>query len=53
MGSVPLHDHPELDNHYVRCASLASDVKIMWLTIAPSMGRPALEPDALSKRLGW
>ena len=33
MGSVALHGHPELDNHYVRSASLLSDMKIMWLTI--------------------
>ncbi len=53
MGSEPLHDHPELDNQYVRSASLARDVKIMWMTIATSTGRPALDPDELSKRLGW
>ena len=32
-GSVALHDHPELDDHYVGSASLLSDMKIMWLTI--------------------
>lgn len=53
MGSEPLHDHPELDNAYVEKATLRGDMQIIWLTIFTTVGRPALEPDYLQRRLGW
>ena len=53
MGSVALHDHPELDNAYVEHASFVGDVRIIWLTFQTMLGRPALEPSALLRRLGW
>ncbi len=53
MGSVALHDHPELDNHYVERASFRSDLRIMWLTFLGTLGKKPLEPDALIAQLGW
>lgn len=53
MGSLPLHDHPELDNAYVEHASFTGDVRIIWLTFLGMLGRPELEPAALLKRLRW
>ena len=53
MGSVALHDHPELDNAYVERASFRSDVRIIWITFLGVFGKKALEPDELFERLGW
>ena len=53
MGSVALHDHPELDNDYVDHASFRSDLHIIWLTFLGMIGKPALEPEELIDRLSW
>jgi lipopolysaccharide/colanic/teichoic acid biosynthesis glycosyltransferase len=53
MGAVALHDHPELDNHYVDCSTFRSDAQIIWWTFTSIFGRSAQEPKALMKRLGW
>ena len=53
MGSVALHDHPELDNQYVDRASFRSDLRIMLLTAGTMLGRKPSEPEALSATLRW
>jgi lipopolysaccharide/colanic/teichoic acid biosynthesis glycosyltransferase len=53
MGMVALHDHPELDNAYVRKASFMTDARIILITAASMIGRSAIEPDDLTRRLRW
>jgi lipopolysaccharide/colanic/teichoic acid biosynthesis glycosyltransferase len=53
MGSVSLHDCPELDNQYVESASLRSDARLIWWTFRSMTGQRALEPEEVVRRLGW